>query len=151
MKTTNKVIYSWFYLGFLPFAPGTMGTIGAIPLMLFISGFDIYWYLLITTILMVLGCYLANIAALELNNSDPKQVVIDEVVGFLITMIAVPVSWQSIAFGFILFRIFDIFKPFPISYCDRKIKGGLGIMLDDVLAGIFACFLLHLFAIYISF
>ena len=151
IRAVNKLIYSWFYLGFSPFAPGTMGTIGAIPLIILLSRFGLYWYLVITIVLMLLGCYLANIAAIDLKNSDPKQVVIDEVVGFLITMIALPINWQSILLGFICFRILDIFKPFPISYCDQKIKGGVGIMLDDVLAGIFACFLLHLLARYISF
>jgi len=151
IKVINKAIYSWFYLGFIPIAPGTMGTIGAIPLVIFLSGLGLYWYLLITIILLPIGCYLSKIAAKDLNNSDPKQVVVDEVAGFLITMIEVPISWKSILLGFVLFRTLDIFKPYPISFCDQKIKGGVGIMLDDVLAGIFACFLLHLLARYISF
>jgi phosphatidylglycerophosphatase A len=69
---------------------------------------------------------------------DPQEVVIDEVVGFLVAMTWLPLNWKWLLAGFLLFRLLDVFKPFPISYLDRNMKGGMGIVMDDILAGVFA-------------
>jgi phosphatidylglycerophosphatase A len=74
---------------------------------------------------------------------DRSEIVIDEVVGFLITMVWLPMTWQSLLLGFLLFRFFDILKPFPIGYLDRKVPGGLGVVVDDIAAGIFASLILQ--------
>jgi len=90
------------------------------------------------------GIYLCGKTADALGVHDHGGIVWDEIVGYLITMIAVPLDWKWVLVGFILFRIFDIWKPWPIKWVDSKVSGGLGIMLDDVLAGIFAAVGLHL-------
>ena len=133
-----------FGSGLMPKAPGTFGTLVAIPVYLLLADLSVLTYSLIVLALFVLGIYLCQKTTDELKVHDHSGIVFDEIVGFLITMIAVPVTWQWIVAGFILFRIFDIIKPWPISWLDRKVHGGLGIMLDDVLAGVFALAIMQL-------
>ena len=134
-----------FGSGLSPKAPGTMGTLAAIPVYYLLqatTALDLY--LLITLVITLVGIYLCSYTSQALKVHDHPGIVIDEIVGFLITMIAVPFSWVNILAGFVLFRIFDIFKPWPISWLDKNMQGGLGIMLDDVLAGFIALGILHL-------
>lgn len=133
-----------FGSGLSPFAPGTFGTLAAIPLYLLIQPLSLSVYLLITLLTLVLGFYLCGQTAKALGVHDHGGIVWDEIVGFFITMIAVPLDWKWILAGFVLFRFFDIVKPWPIKWIDAKVSGGVGIMLDDVLAGIFALIGLHL-------
>lgn len=133
--------------GLMPKAPGTFGTLAAIPLYLVMQPLDLLGYLLLTAAFFVLGIWLSNQAIKVFNRDDPSEVVWDEVVGFLVTMIAAPAGWQWLLLGFVLFRIFDIWKPWPVSLADRKLHGGLGIMLDDVIAGIYALIVLQAIAI----
>ncbi len=133
-----------FGSGLSPFAPGTFGTLVAIPLYLLIQPLSLTWYLLITVVATILGFYLCGETAKALGEHDHGGIVWDEIVGYFITMIAVPLDWKWIVAGFILFRFFDILKPWPIKWVDAKVSGGIGIMLDDVLAGIFALIGLHL-------
>ena len=133
-----------FGSGLSPKAPGTMGTIAAIPVYLLLqatTALDLY--LVVTFVITLLGIYLCAYTSRALKVHDHPGIVIDEIAGFLITMIAVPFSWQTILAGFILFRIFDILKPWPISWLDKNMRGGLGIMLDDVLAGAISLVILH--------
>jgi phosphatidylglycerophosphatase A len=129
-------------------APGTLGTAAAIPLYwLFVqTGLPIYSVLTVAATLA--GIRICGIAADKLGEHDFNGIVWDEVAGYLITMWLVPFSWKGLLLGFVLFRIFDIIKPWPISWIDRKVQGGLGIMLDDVLAGVFAGVLLWMAAQY---
>ena len=127
-----------FGSGLLPKAPGTYGTLAAIPLYLLLAPTSMSTYLIIVMIMSVAGIYICGKAAKDAGVHDHGAIVWDEIVGFLITMFMVPLSWQSIVVGFILFRIFDIFKPWPISYIDKNLHGGLGIMVDDILAGLAA-------------
>ncbi|HCD03701.1 MAG TPA: phosphatidylglycerophosphatase A, partial [Methylophaga sp.] len=90
------------------------------------------------------GIWICQQAVNWLKQDDPSAVVWDEIVGYLITMIAAPAGWQWMLLGFVLFRLFDIWKPWPISLADRKLHGGFGIMLDDVIAGVFAAMVLQL-------
>ncbi|OGT31948.1 MAG: phosphatidylglycerophosphatase [Gammaproteobacteria bacterium RIFCSPHIGHO2_12_FULL_35_23] len=136
-----------FGSGAIPFAPGTMGTLVAIPIYLLIAQLSLPLYLLMVLILFVAGIWLCEIAARDTGVHDHPGIVWDEIVGFLITMIGVPPTFKWILLGFILFRLFDIWKPWPIRTIDRKVKGGLGIMLDDVLAAIFAFVIMQLIAI----
>ncbi len=125
-------------------APGTCGTIAAIPLYGLFAQTSLPIYSLLTLAATVAGIWICGIAADKLGEHDFGGIVWDEVVGYLITMWWVPFSWKAMLLGFVLFRIFDIIKPWPITWIDQKVQGGLGIMLDDVLAAIFAGALLQL-------
>lgn len=133
-----------FGSGAMPFAPGTFGTLVAIPVFLLFSGLTLWLYLLLTAVMLLLGIWLCHVTAHDLGVHDHSGIVWDEIVGYLITMIAAPPTWQTIVLGFVLFRIFDILKPWPIGWVDKRVQGGLGIMLDDVLAGIFAALVLQM-------
>jgi phosphatidylglycerophosphatase A len=133
-----------FGSGLLPKAPGTYGTLAAIPIYLLLAPSSMSVYLAIVIVMSIAGIYICGKAAEDAGVHDHGAIVWDEIVGFLITMFMVPLTWQSIAVGFILFRIFDIFKPWPISFIDKNVHGGLGIMLDDVLAGVAALACMHL-------
>lgn len=148
VKFDLKQPVQWLAVGFgsglAPKAPGTFGTLAAIPLFLLLSLLSSIFYLAAVIFISIVGIYICGKAAEDVGVHDHPAIVWDEFAGFLITMIMVPVSWQTIAVGFILFRFFDIVKPWPISFIDKKISGGLGIMLDDILAGIFALIIMHL-------
>ncbi|MFU8788256.1 MAG: phosphatidylglycerophosphatase A [Methylobacter sp.] len=119
-------------------APGTMGTVAAIPVYWLFAQANLFVYSLLTLIVTVVGIWICDIAAKKLDEHDFGGIVWDEIAGYLITLWFVPFSWQAVVLGFILFRFFDILKPWPIKWIDRQVHGGLGIMLDDVLAGVFA-------------
>jgi phosphatidylglycerophosphatase A len=119
-------------------APGTFGTLAAIPLYLLMTNLSQPWYIGLTLLSVLAGCYICGKAAEDMGVHDHGAIVWDEVAGLLITMTAAPVSGLWLAVGFVLFRFFDILKPWPIRWLDAKIHGGFGIMIDDVLAGVFA-------------
>ncbi len=133
-----------FGSGLLPKAPGTFGTLAAIPLYLLLAPTSMSIYLTVVIIMSIAGIYICGKAAEDAGVHDHGAIVWDEIVGFLITMFLVPLSWQSVIVGFVLFRIFDIFKPWPISFIDKKVHGGLGIMLDDIIAGFAALVCMHI-------
>jgi phosphatidylglycerophosphatase A len=133
-----------FGSGLSPWAPGTAGTLIAIPMYWFASNLAISGYLTIVVLATLVGFFLCGYTALVLGVHDHPAIVWDEVVGYFITMIAAPPGWVWIVWGFVLFRLFDILKPWPIGWLDRRLKGGVGIMLDDVLAGAFALICLQL-------
>lgn len=126
------------------FAPGTFGTLVAIPLYWFMQPLSILYYALITLVLFLLGIGLCGYASRKLGVHDHPGIVWDEIVGYLITMFMAPAGLMWIIIGFALFRLFDIWKPWPIGWLDAKVSGGFGIMIDDVLAGIYAACLLQL-------
>lgn len=119
-------------------APGTCGTAAAIPLYWLFMQTNLTVYSVLTIAVTIAGIWICGIAADKLGEHDYKGIVWDEVAGYLITMWLVPLTWKSLVLGFVLFRIFDILKPWPIKWIDEKVKGGFGIMLDDVLAAVFA-------------
>ena len=119
-------------------APGTFGTLAAIPVYLLFKLTGMPVYSLLTVIVTVVGVWLCDWAAEKLGEHDFGGIVWDEIAGYLITMWLAPVSWQTVIVGFILFRFFDILKPWPIKWLDQQVQGGFGIMIDDVLAGVFA-------------
>ncbi len=134
-----------FGSGLAPKAPGTFGTIAAVPLVCLLAySTTLIGYLLVTLIASVIGIWLCGRTAKDMMVHDDSSIVWDEIAGLLITMIAVPLSWQTLLLGFVLFRIFDILKPWPISYLDARVHGGFGIMIDDILAGLFALILMHI-------
>jgi len=133
-----------FGSGLMPKAPGTFGTLAAIPLFLLMSGLSPINYALLVLLISLVGIYLCGKTADDVGVHDHGAIVWDEFAGFFITMFMVPVSWLSILVGFMLFRFFDILKPWPISIADKKLTSGFGIMFDDILAGLFALVLMHI-------
>lgn len=127
-------------------APGTFGTLAAIPLYLLLAQLSLPLYLVAIVLSFIVGVWLCGESSELLGVHDHSGIVWDEFVGFWITMIAAPAGWLWIVVGFGLFRLFDIWKPWPISVLDAKVHGGLGIMVDDVLAGVYALIVLQLLA-----
>ncbi len=119
-------------------APGTFGTLAGIPVFLLLSQLSLPWYLGMTLLSILAGFYICGKASKDMQVHDHGAIVWDEIAGLLITMIAAPAGWLWLLIGFGLFRLFDILKPWPIRWLDAKVHGGIGIMLDDVLAGVFA-------------
>ncbi len=128
-----------FGSGLAPFAPGTFGTLMAVPLYhLLLQTQPLPVYLFILAVVCVAGIWICHKSSQLLGVHDHSGIVWDEFAGFFVTMIAAPEGWLWIIIGFALFRLFDIWKPWPISMLDKKVEGGLGIMLDDIVAGIYA-------------
>lgn len=135
--------------GLSPKAPGTVGTLVAVPLYLLLQGLPLWGYLLVLSLAFVLGVWLCGVTARHLGVHDHPGIVWDEFVGYWLTMAAAPHGWAWVLLGFGLFRLFDIAKPWPIRLADRRLGGGLGIMLDDVLAGGFAWLVLQAIALFL--
>jgi len=136
-----------FGSGLMPIAPGTWGTLAAFPIYLLIANSSWWVYLLIIIIAFIFGVYACDKVSTEMKVHDYSGIVWDEVVGYMLTMFLVPLNLAWMIIGFLLFRLFDIWKPQPIGYVDKHVKGGLGIMLDDVLAAIPAWAILQLLII----
>jgi phosphatidylglycerophosphatase A len=133
----NNIFVSVFGIGYIPFASGTFGSIAGVILgyLIYLINYNLF-YLLIP-LLLLLGMLSSQIYQNKTGEQDSKIIVIDEVVGQLIAMMTVMDDLLLIFFSFIIFRIFDIFKPWPASYFDQQMKNGKGVMLDDVVAGIY--------------
>ncbi len=133
-----------FGLGLAPKAPGTFGTLLGIAIVYFTAPTGPVKFAIITAVLFFVGIGVCQVTASALERRDPRAIVWDEAVGYCVAMLFVPVSAVTLILGFLLFRFFDIWKPWPISAVDRHVHGGFGIMLDDAIAGIFTCVLLQL-------
>lgn len=146
----NPVHFLAFGLGSgaAPVAPGTFGTLAAVPLYLLLDLLPLNVYLIVLVLSFALGIWLCGVTSRDMGVHDHGGIVWDEFVGLWLTMVAAPPGWLWLALGFVLFRFFDIVKPFPIGWLDRKITGGLGIMVDDAVAGSFAWLVLQGCAIY---
>lgn len=130
--------------GAVPKAPGTAGTLVAVPLYLLLRSLDPALYLSLTVALFLFGVWLCGRVSRDLGVHDHSGIVWDEWVGLLVTLCLAPPGWWWLLAGFLLFRLFDIWKPWPIGWLDRRVAGGLGIMLDDLLAGLYGFALLRL-------
>ena len=132
----------WLAVGFgsglSPVAPGTMGTLAAIPCYLLVMNWPLWAYGLLLLAGSLLGIIICDSATRAIGQEDHGGIVWDEFMGYGVTMFAAPQGWVWVVLGFALFRLFDVLKPWPIRWLDRHIHGGLGIMLDDLLAGLFA-------------
>ncbi|WP_404409826.1 phosphatidylglycerophosphatase A [Pseudidiomarina marina] len=124
-------------------APGTFGTLAAIPIVFAMQFTGLLTYTLITIIAAVAGLWICGYTARTLGVHDHPAIVWDEIAGYMIAMIALPFTWYNVLAAFVLFRFFDIVKPGPIGWCDRNLKGGAGIMVDDLLAGAASAIVLH--------
>ncbi len=139
------LLAAWGPCGLSPVAPGTVGTLGAVPLAWAVSGLAPLPFAAFLAAFLALSVHAATIAGGHWRVVDASQIVIDEVMGYLVTMAFVPFSWAAALLGFALFRAFDVLKPWPVSALDR-VKSGLGVVLDDVAAGLYAGALLWLAA-----
>jgi phosphatidylglycerophosphatase A len=133
-----------FGSGLSPVAPGTFGTLAAVPFVYALMFTNTTVYSACIVVAFALGVYVCGESARRLGTHDHSGIVWDEFVGFAVTMFAMPPRWQWLLAGFLLFRFFDVLKPWPIREADHRLQGGLGIMLDDVMAGLFAAVILHL-------
>ena len=137
-----------FGSGAAPKAPGTFGTLAALPIAWLMQPLPLWSYALIVLVAFVVGVYLCDRTSKDLAVHDHPGIVWDEFVGLWIALFAAPVGWVWLVAGFLLFRLFDIWKPWPIGWLDKRVDGGLGIMLDDVVAGLFALGVLQGFVWY---
>jgi phosphatidylglycerophosphatase A len=151
MRRLAILLATWGGVGFSPFAPGTAGTLAAIPIFLLLSLLPLWIYLPCVLGIALLACWAAEAAERIFHEKDPHCVVIDEAVGLFITMTALPVTWTYLVAGFVLFRVFDIIKPPPIRLVERRVPGGYGVVLDDVVAGIYAGITVRILALVLSF
>jgi len=140
----NTIFVSVFGIGFIPIASGTFGSLAGLLIgyILYLINFNLFF--IIIPLLFIFGVIASNTYQKQTGEKDSSVIVIDEVVGQLIAMIFVVDNLTLVLCSFIIFRIFDIFKPWPASYADKKMDGGLGVMLDDVFAGIYAAIVIYL-------
>ncbi|HED38820.1 MAG TPA: phosphatidylglycerophosphatase A [Chromatiales bacterium] len=150
LKDPVNFVALGFGAGLSKYAPGTVGTLVAVPLYLLLEPLSLLAYVVISVALTLVGIWLCDRSARTLGVHDHPGIVWDEIAGYLLTMIAAPSGWQWVVLGFILFRLFDIWKPWPIKAIDRKVDGGLGIMLDDVVAALFAWLVLYVIALFVG-
>jgi phosphatidylglycerophosphatase A len=139
-----KKLAIFFGVGLSPKAPGTVATLATIPLFMLLNWAGPLVYMIFTFLLVPVGIIAAEVYEQDMGGHDRQEIVIDEVVGFLITMVWLPMTWQAILIGFVLFRLLDITKPLFIGYLDKKIQGGLGVMMDDIAAGVVASLVMQL-------
>lgn len=128
-----------FGSGLAPVAPGTFGTLAAVPLYVLLSGLPLAVYLVLVALACAAGVWICESANRTLGGEDHSGIVWDEICGYLIAMAGAPPGWHWVVAGFVLFRLFDIIKPWPIGAVERRVGGGLGVMLDDMVAGAMAC------------
>ncbi len=138
------ILATGFGVGYSPIAPGTLGTLIAIPVFYFLSIIPSPLYEITLVGFFFLSVWISENAEAFFRKKDDPRIVIDEIIGFLIAMLWLPKTTRFIIIGFFLFRFFDIFKPFPIRRLETRLKGGYGVVMDDVLAGVYANIVLHL-------
>ena len=143
---TNPILFiaCGFGVGTLPGMPGTFGTMAAIPIYFLLQPLPLWAYIAIVVIMNIVGVWLCGAANRHFGTDDHPAAVWDEIAAFPIVLIATPPHWYLIAIGFVLFRFFDIIKPGPIGWIDRNIHGGLGVMLDDIVAALVSLIILQL-------
>lgn len=132
------------FVGNIPFAPGTFGSLLGIALCYAFSKISIPWAIFATLLVIAVAVWTAQVAERVLSKKDPGCIVIDEIAGMAVTLVGVPFHLTSVVLGFFLFRILDIAKPFPIRTLERRLSGGAGVVFDDVAAGIYSNILVRL-------
>lgn len=132
------------YSGYFPFMPGTVGTVVGILFFAVLASLSLPLYLLTTVAFIALSVWVSEQAEQIFKKKDASQIVIDEIAGFLVTMAFLPASWKYVVAGFVLFRIFDIWKPYPANRINDNMHGGAGVVMDDIVAGIYANLVLQI-------
>ena len=154
LKNPWHLLATGFGSGLSPFIPGTMGTLAAVPFFLLLAQLPFTAYVIVVLISCVIGIQICQVTSADMKVHDHGSIVWDEFAGFWITMSIVPAlnipltEWKWLITGFILFRFFDMVKPWPIGWLDKRVHGGLGIMVDDIVAGVMAGVALFLVAKY---
>ena len=138
------ILATGFGVGYSPIAPGTLGTLVAIPVYYFLSNISSPIYEITLIGFFFLSVWISENAEIFFGKKDDQRIVIDEIMGFLITMLWVPKTIRFIIIAFFLFRFFDILKPFPIRHIEKRFKGGFGVVLDDVMAGVYGNIILQI-------
>lgn len=143
LKDSMKKLFSLFYAtglftGYFPFAPGTIGSITGLFLVLLLNQLSWVWQLLSFFLAFIFAILATKVAIEYFQEKDPPKVVIDEILGIWITFMLFDLTWEKLFWGFLFFRFFDIVKPFPVGYIDKNIKGATGVIMDDVVAGFMA-------------
>jgi phosphatidylglycerophosphatase A len=149
MNRLFLLLATGFGVGNSPIAPGTLGTLLAIPVYYFLSNISSPIYEITLIGFFFLSGWISENAEIFFGKKDDPRIVIDEMIGFLIAMLWVPKTTGFIIIGFFLFRFFDIIKPFPIRRLEKRLKGGFGVVLDDVMAGVYANIILQLIYLFI--
>lgn len=144
MKNPVHFLALGFGSGLVPVMPGTFGSLAAIPLLLLCAQVSTLSFIAVTLMASVIGIYLCGKTADDMQVHDHGSIVWDEIAGMFVTFLFLPVTASTLVIGFLLFRVFDILKPWPIGIIDKRLHGGTGIMLDDLLAGAMACGCLHI-------
>ncbi|MBF0096212.1 MAG: phosphatidylglycerophosphatase A [Magnetococcales bacterium] len=127
-----------FGAGCLPKAPGTWGTVVTLPFAWLVAQAGMLWYGVVLFLLTLLGCWATTFACRHFQRQDPSQVVVDEAAGVMVALLFVPEGWAWWLVAFVLFRFFDIVKPWPVNWLDRALPSPWGVMADDVAAGLYA-------------
>ncbi len=152
MKFRERAVFfvaTGFFIGTLPFAPGTFGSLLGLPLCFLLSRLNFLQSLICILIFILFAIGIASAAEKIIKRKDPGQIVIDEIAGLMVALAGLPFNVKTVLAGFIIFRVFDILKPFPIRILERRVGGGSGIVLDDVLAGVYGNLVVRL-GIYIT-
>ena len=136
----TEVLATFFYLGKAPYMKGTVGTLGAIPLIFLFNLGGVTIYVALTFAFTLFAWGICEAYEFSSQNHDSPEVVIDEVAGYLVAMVWMPMTWQAFVYTFVAFRVLDILKPPPISWLDKNVRGGFGVLVDDVLAGVIVNF-----------
>ena len=144
LRNPLHLIAFGFGSGLLPKAPGTFSTLVGVVFYLLLQGLPLPLYLGLTLVGFLAGVWICGRTSRDLGVHDHSGIVWDEIIGYLVTMSLAPAGWQWVLVGFLLFRIFDILKPWPIRWLDQRVPGGFGIMFDDLLAGLYAGLVMQL-------
>lgn len=132
----TEILATFFYLGRAPLIPGTIGTIGALPMVFLFSLAGVQGYIALVFVFTLFAIRVADKYEQLVQDHDNKEVVIDEVVGYIVAMFWLPHTWQAFAMSFVIFRTLDMIKPYPLNLIDRGVQGGYGTVLDDLVAGV---------------
>ena len=147
MKFRERAVFfvaTGFFIGTVPFAPGTFGSLIGLPLCFLLSRLNLLQSLIFILVFILFAIGIASAAEKIIKQKDPGQIVIDEIAGLMVTLAGLPFNLKTVIAGFIIFRVFDILKPFPIRILEKRVGGGSGIVLDDVLAGVYGNLLVRL-------
>ncbi len=153
MNLKQKLIFFFatgFYSGKIPFASGTFGTMAALPFVLVFLLIPASYYSIYVVAIVLVSIYLADCTEKIVNQKDPGCIVIDEIAGYVVTMSVVPIQINTLIAGFLLFRFFDIFKIGPVKYFEENFSGGAGVVLDDIMAGVFSAVVLKLLYLWVG-
>jgi len=148
LATPSGLFAFGFGSGLSPFAPGTMGTLVAVPFAVALKSLDTAGFWIVLVLMFLLGIEVCNRVSRKLGVHDHGGIVWDEIVGYCLAVAFVPMQWAWLLAAFVLFRFFDIVKPWPIRQLDRKVSGGFGIMIDDIVAALFTVIVLAVLRIY---